>query len=182
MITNASEVNAMIKTLEEMFPGGIVPPDQIEFVKNFIRNQRRSRRISTWNKLTPQNNISRIMAEFGKNKKLPDHLKESVYDSPDEFHFAMELHLAGIKIWQTRHHVGKHRLDFAFLEEKIDVELDGITFHGSPDRQRKDQTRDKALNSKGWIVYRLSAWDAKNKKEFHIQNIKKLLQIRAPKT
>jgi very-short-patch-repair endonuclease len=48
------------------------------------------------------------------------------------------------------------RLDAAFLEVRVAVELDGAAFHGSPEARERDTRRDVALAAAGWVVLRFS--------------------------
>ena len=48
---------------------------------------------------------------------------------------------------------GPVRLDAAWPEARIAVELDGAAFHGSPEARERDLRRDAAL---GWVVLRFS--------------------------
>ena len=51
---------------------------------------------------------------------------------------------------------GPVRLDAAWPEAKIAVELDGAAFHGSPEARERDLRRDAALAALGWVVLRFS--------------------------
>jgi hypothetical protein len=51
---------------------------------------------------------------------------------------------------------GPVRLDAAWPEVKLAVELDGAAFHGSPDARERDLRRDAALAAQGWLVLRFS--------------------------
>jgi very-short-patch-repair endonuclease len=46
-------------------------------------------------------------------------------------------------------------VDFAFPDEKLVVECDGVYWHGRPSQQIKDRRKDKYLKSKGWKMIRL---------------------------
>jgi hypothetical protein len=48
------------------------------------------------------------------------------------------------------------RLDAAYPEAKVAVELDGAAFHGSRDARERDLRRDTALAALGWVVLRFS--------------------------
>jgi hypothetical protein len=48
------------------------------------------------------------------------------------------------------------RLDFAWLEEKVAVEMDGFRYHATPDAYSRDRDRDLALGQLGWIVIRIT--------------------------
>jgi very-short-patch-repair endonuclease len=48
------------------------------------------------------------------------------------------------------------RLDRAWPEVKLAVELDGARHHTSPEDRRKDLARDAALAALGWVVLRFT--------------------------
>jgi very-short-patch-repair endonuclease len=58
------------------------------------------------------------------------------------------------------------RVDFAWPEERVAVEYDGMDWHSGPDAMRRDRRRQVALQDVGWIVIpivfedvRYRAWD-----------------------
>jgi hypothetical protein len=51
---------------------------------------------------------------------------------------------------------GPVRLDAAWPEVRMAVELDGAAFHGSPEARERDLRRDAALAAQGWLVLRFS--------------------------
>jgi hypothetical protein len=51
---------------------------------------------------------------------------------------------------------GSVRLDAAWPDVKLAVELDGAAFHGSHDARERDLRRDAALAALGWVVLRFS--------------------------
>jgi very-short-patch-repair endonuclease len=56
-----------------------------------------------------------------------------------------------------QHEVGPYRLDFAFVESKVAIEVDGIEFHGNQDAFIADRKRTRFLESHGWRVIRFAA-------------------------
>lgn len=48
------------------------------------------------------------------------------------------------------------RGDF-LVDEKLVVEIDGATWHGSPDAKARDDARDKVIHSNGYTVLRIPA-------------------------
>lgn len=55
-------------------------------------------------------------------------------------------------------HVGKYWIDFAFMNQRIAVEIDGSQ-HDLPDVRAKDKVRDAYLTSQGWTMHRMP-WKA----------------------
>lgn len=51
---------------------------------------------------------------------------------------------------------GRIRLDRAWPEVKVAVELDGARYHTSPEDRRRDLARDTALAALGWVVLRFT--------------------------
>ena len=49
-----------------------------------------------------------------------------------------------------------YRLDLAYEEEGVAVELDGDRYHSSNDQRERDRVRDAALASVGWVTLRFS--------------------------
>lgn len=53
----------------------------------------------------------------------------------------------------------RYRLDFAYPELKLVVEVDGFAFHFTPEHQRWDNRRSNSLSAAGWTVLRYNWWD-----------------------
>ena len=69
-------------------------------------------------------------------------------------------------------------LDFAFAEEKIDIECDGRYWHKL--RSKKDKERDEFLRSKGWCVHRFNDKEIKENLEEVLETIKsKVMELRS---
>ena len=70
------------------------------------------------------------------------------------------LDVPGIPPCAQQHRVrlpsGPVRLDAAWPEVKLAVELDGAAFHGSQEARERDLRRDAALAALGWVVLRFS--------------------------
>jgi very-short-patch-repair endonuclease len=56
---------------------------------------------------------------------------------------------------------GVVRLDRAWPEVKLAVELDGARHHTSPEDRRRDLARDAALAALGWVVLRFTYADVR---------------------
>lgn len=66
--------------------------------------------------------------------------------------------------FEVEYHQNKWFIDFAFLEKKIALEIDGAQ-HKLPERQAKDQERDAWLTANGWTVIRIP-WKRVDKKVY----------------
>lgn len=84
-----------------------------------------------------------------KRKQCANNLERKVYD-----------HLRYMGLSPTvQEKVGKYRLDFAVYGKngkKLCIEVDGYTFHNTPEARRKDVIRDADLKKLGWEVLRIS--------------------------
>ncbi|MED0963282.1 endonuclease domain-containing protein [Bacillus paramycoides] len=84
-----------------------------------------------------------------KRKQCANSLERKVYD-----------HLRYMGLSPTvQEKIGKYRLDFAIYGKngkKLCIEVDGYTFHNTPEAKRKDAIRDAYLKKLGWEVLRIS--------------------------
>ncbi|PGK19251.1 MULTISPECIES: endonuclease domain-containing protein [Bacillus] len=84
-----------------------------------------------------------------KRKQCANNLERKVYD-----------HLRYMGLSPTvQEKVGKYRLDFAIYGKngkKLCIEVDGYTFHNTPEAKRKDSIRDAYLKKLGWDILRMS--------------------------
>ena len=55
----------------------------------------------------------------------------------------------------VRTRLGDVRLDFAFVAERVGVEIDGFDGHAFDRQRRRDHERDMALAALGWVVVRV---------------------------
>lgn len=67
---------------------------------------------------------------------------------------------------------GKYFLDFAFLEIKSDVEIDGQQHFVTEEAMLHDEKRDKYTLNKGWKVYRITWLELKNNPKKEIEKLK----------
>jgi very-short-patch-repair endonuclease len=65
----------------------------------------------------------------------------------------------GITGWKANHPVAGYKLDVAFPEEKIDVEVDGWAFHSNQEDFQVDRERQNKLILLGWQVLRFTWLD-----------------------
>ncbi|MCR8860431.1 hypothetical protein COL32_20710 [Bacillus pseudomycoides] len=84
-----------------------------------------------------------------KRKQCANKLERKVYD---------QLRYMGLSP-TVQEKIGKYRLDFAIYGKngkKLCIEVDGYTFHNTPEAKRKDAIRDAYLKKLGWEVLRIS--------------------------
>ena len=72
---------------------------------------------------------------------------------------------------------GAYRLDFAWPEQKLAVEVDGYASHSSTQAFQRDRSRQNALVVAGWTVLRFTWDDVSNQPEKVAQHIRAALGI-----
>lgn len=78
-----------------------------------------------------------------------------------ELLFKSSLEKLGYKP-KFQHATTKGILDFAFVESKIGIELDGIAHMTFPSTREKDKLRDSQLEEDGWIIIRFFNSEVEN--------------------
>ncbi len=79
--------------------------------------------------------------------------------------------------------LGRHRtarIDFAFVEHKIAVELDGYGFHEGRSAWERDLERQSRLAALGWTVLRFTWNDVTNRPSFVLETIDRTLRLSVP--
>jgi len=66
---------------------------------------------------------------------------------------------AGIGGWVLGHPFGPWRIDLAFPDAKVAVEIDGWAWHVDQDRFANDRRKGNALVRAGWVVLRFTWHD-----------------------
>lgn len=74
--------------------------------------------------------------------------------------------------------VGKYFLDFAILEYKCDIEIDGSQHIRNAESILHDNIRDEYMISEGWRVYRISAAEFLHDKDFVFKKLKDWLHTK----
>ena len=64
------------------------------------------------------------------------------------------------------------RLDYAYSDLKIDIEIDGARWHSAPDARLRDAARDARLLRLGWIVLRFGASDIRHRPAWVAERIR----------
>lgn len=69
----------------------------------------------------------------------------------------------------------RFELDFAYPDERVDVECDGAAYHGGPLARARDRERDAALAVAGWAVRRFSWVDVTKNASRTVRRIREAL-------
>ena len=103
--------------------------------------------------------ISAARKKFLDNNpdKVPYILAHSSKKSWPEKFFEELLVQNGITGWQYNYPFKRYRLDFAFPELKVDIEIDGSTHFLLDKVKQIDLERDTILKENGWRVLRIDA-------------------------
>lgn len=92
--------------------------------------------------------------------KVPYKLNHSSKMSYPEKIFKNALEISNISGWTYNYQQGIYSYDFAFLKQKIDIEIDGGT-HTQENVKKIDERRDKFSKENNWIVIRFTAKEVK---------------------
>lgn len=132
-------------------------------------------------------NITRERFKDGlpeETKKISDKLKKFYAEHPESASYKYNHYSKGswaedyfrdlfakenIVGWESQYHVLRYRLDFAFIEEKIDFEVDGHQHRVDARIVKHDIERTKNLEGIGWTVVRIlwRDWNKMTKDEKH---------------
>jgi hypothetical protein len=89
-----------------------------------------------------------VLDEWALGSKRPDGVLEP--------RFARLAASHGLPRPVFQHRVGEYRLDFAYPELKIAIEVDGYAFHSGLDAYQRDRDRQNHLVAHGWTVLRFT--------------------------
>jgi len=90
-----------------------------------------------------------------------------------------ELYNLGLRP-KPQHKISRMTVDFAFVDEKIVIEVDGI-YHHTQKQKEADGNRDDHLQSIGWKVRRLSAEEVHKDPENSAIKVKNFIERNKPK-
>ena len=88
------------------------------------------------------------------------------------------LNGAGIAGWVANHPVGPYRVDVAFPELKVAIEVDGMAVHSDADVFQNDRERQNYLVLNGWHVLRFTWQDLIEHPERVIAEIRRVVSAR----
>lgn len=137
--------------------------------------------------------ISRPLKHSEETKrKLSVYMTQYLRDNPDrvpyllghaskgksklEIIFENAMVEAGITGYVYNHRNHQYQYDFAFLDRKIDVEIDG-RMHTSSEHQGHDQKRDEWSANQGWAVVRFSEKEIKTNVGACIDTLRHVLDM-----
>jgi very-short-patch-repair endonuclease len=86
----------------------------------------------------------------------------------------------GLPMPVFQHRVGRYRVDFAYPDLRIAIEVDGFEVHGSPAALQSDLERQNRLVSAGWTVLRFTWRDVVRRPAWVAQQVASLLRQRVP--
>jgi very-short-patch-repair endonuclease len=69
------------------------------------------------------------------------------------------LREADIAGWRTNYPVGSFKVDVAFPEQRVAIEVDGWAFHSDSEAFVKDRNRQNIIALLGWKILRFTWWD-----------------------
>ncbi len=120
--------------------------------------------------------LSKAAIKYLENNpdKVPYLLNHSSKQSYPEKIFEKALIKNNISQWTQKYRIYIYEYDFAFIDLKIDVEIDGST-HNSEKVKKIDKRRDKWSKKNGWRVLRFKAKDVQKDVQKCINKLLKYL-------
>jgi very-short-patch-repair endonuclease len=91
---------------------------------------------------------------------------------------ALILSRCGLRAEQ-QYRVGKFRLDFAWPDIKIALEVDGW-WHRSPQGAASDRQRDSWLRSQGWVVFRVDDEHGEDAMRAQVARVARMVRAETP--
>ena len=125
----------------------------------------------------PQIGTKRLLLGYAPLKVLPPGPR---FDSPAEESIYSAIVEVGIPKPEVQYRVdrggGRHyRLDFAYPQIRLAVEVDGLAFHGSQKSFIEDQQRQRQLQMAGWVVVRFAAAEALRRPHYCVGEIARMM-------
>jgi very-short-patch-repair endonuclease len=97
-------------------------------------------------------------------------------DSAAERLLVRILRAAGISGWVLGRPFGQWRIDLAFPEQKVAVEVDGWAWHVDAERFRNDRRKQNALVRAGWDPLRFTWHDLDGRSAAVVEEIQATLR------
>jgi very-short-patch-repair endonuclease len=79
-------------------------------------------------------------------------------ESPLETKFLRLVRSAGLPLPEAGFAVGRYRIDFAYPQAKLGVELEGLDYHSGRQALNRDKTRRNHFADHGWVILYFT-WD-----------------------
>jgi very-short-patch-repair endonuclease/DNA-directed RNA polymerase subunit RPC12/RpoP len=95
---------------------------------------------------------------------------------PEQFFMKVVENEFKDKNYIREYNVGIYSIDFAWIEKKIAIEIDGEQ-HNEPHYKLRDERKDKCLLENNWKVYRIKWKDLHNNPKETIKKIKDIIDI-----
>ena len=91
--------------------------------------------------------------------------------------FARLLNSAGITGWKANYPVGGYVVDFAFVGQKVAIEIDGLAHHSGPEDFQNDRVRQNSIMLLGWTVLRFTWQDLIENPERVIAEVRRAISV-----
>ncbi len=122
------------------------------------------------------------------NGVLTDVLKDfdPQMESILEREYAAAVTAAGLPVGRPQYEIADGplliaRVDFAYVERRLVVEIDGYAYHSKLEQFERDRRRDRALKTRDWEVLRFVADDVRRRPAQMIEELRaRLAQVEPP--
>lgn len=114
--------------------------------------------------------LRRVLDERALGRERPDGLLE--------VRFARLVREHGLPEPKFQHRVGRYRVDFAYPEMAVAVEVDGFQVHATPTALQRDLERQNRLVAEGWTLLRFTWQDVVRRPAWVAEQVAALLRQR----
>lgn len=71
------------------------------------------------------------------------------------------------------------KIDLAFVQERVAIEVKGWAFHSLPDRGRSDAEREADLQLAGWLVITVTWFDLVSRPDYVVDRVRDAIALRS---
>lgn len=126
------------------------------------------------------------ISEFKDKKRLmkSEEYAENVCESPLELKFAKVAFSHGLQLTpQCKIYTGEavYRADFAIVDRKLAIEIDGHDYHKTKEQRTNDAKRQRALELAGWRVIRFTGSEIHTNLNGCLEELSKYIECCTPK-
>lgn len=113
-----------------------------------------------------------------KRPFMQDAMKRYGCESPMEALFYVTFRNKYGDVLAVQYEIYRYRLDFAHLDTKTVIEIDGKAYHSTEEQIKQDAFRERWFKAHGWLVIRFTGSQVKNDVKGCVERAKLVIESR----